>query len=212
MTHIVEENLKLFCVLQTKSWIWTFFGDFILNTVKSFFTQEYKNSGFTPYTYIFCVKCVKIMSCNKMPNKCTLGQREIKNIVKNVFSRCEIFEKLPNLSKSLGAGHVQLLMTGIFMLFFCENRHEFAKNRQIDKIKTVPNRQNFELYWINWFFCVWANATIVYLQKKKWKSVIFDNIFAFSLTLHTPKICLWSCYHVYLSFYVTYMPFEYQCI
>ena len=36
--------------------------------------------------------------------------------------------------------------------FFFENHNKFAKNRQITKMLTVPNRQDFEVFITYWFF------------------------------------------------------------
>ena len=45
------------------------------------------------------------------------------------------------------------------------------------------------------------------------KNIILDNIFDFSLALHTLTICLRSCYHDYLrNFCVTCIPIACQCI
>ena len=48
---------------------------------------------------------------------------------------------------------------------FCENRHEIAKNRPVDKIKTVPNRQDFELSRTHWFFA-FETILLQYISKK----------------------------------------------
>ena len=42
-------------------------------------------------------------------------------------------------------GFKKIFFSKFFFSNFCENCHEIAKNCKIDKIKTVPNRQDFGL-------------------------------------------------------------------
>ena len=63
-------------------------------------------------------------------------------------------EKNSKISKNFFWSHIS-----------CENCHEIAKNRPVDKIKTVPNRQDFELSRTHWFFA-FETILLQYISKK----------------------------------------------
>ena len=71
--------------------------------------------------------------------------------------------------------------------FFFENRHEIAKNRQIDKIKTVPNRQDFglsrkyfEFLEIAFLSIIWLDLVTKFFENFSFrKKLFFGHYFLF---------------------------------
>ena len=70
---------------------------------------------------------------------------------------------------------------------FCKNRHKIAKNWQIDKIKTFPNRQDFglsrkyfEMLEITFFEHNLARFVEIFFEKFSfWKKLFFEHYFSF---------------------------------
>ena len=63
-----------------------------------------------------------------------------------------------------------------FSHIFFENRNKIAKNRSINTMVTIPNRQDFEVFRLYRFFWIWANSTIVNGQKTR-KNFQKKNLF-----------------------------------
>ena len=65
-----------------------------------------------------------------------------------------------------------------FSHIFFENRNKIAKNRSINTMVTIPNRQDFKVFRLYRFFWIWANSTIVNGQKTRknfQKKFFFSN-------------------------------------